>query len=360
MRVGCHFPMSNFDSCIGGRVACVLFLVLLGGILGGFRGAYGQDGGVGAFSRMGFDARGIAMGNALVAAATPDVSPYYNSALLPMASQQRATGSAALLAFDRTLQSTEFTAPLGPTAGVGVRLIHAGVANIDGRNADGEHTETLSTDEFALSVSFGNRFAERLSVGVGLTVYQSEVVPDASPAQGFGIDFGIAYQVTPQLKVAGAVNDLLAKYEWDTSSVGGNSRTDYFPIRVRLGSSYALVDGRLRLLGELESRYTKRDRQVLDRIITTAGGLRRQERTEEVLLQQFQGRIGMEYKPIDLLSLRIGADRLSGDGVDGIRPGAGFGVRQQVGELGLRLSYGVALEPHVRTVVNMGTLELFL
>ncbi len=352
--------MPNLDSDIGVRGIVVFLVVLGGGLLGLPKDAYGQDGGVGAFSRMGFDARGIAMGNALVAAAAPDVSPYYNSALLPQTSQQRVTGSAALLAFDRELQSLEFTTPLGPTAGVGVRLLHAGVTNIDGRDDDGRHTETLSTDEFAMSVSFGNRFTERLSLGVGLTLYQSDVVPDTAPVRGFGIDFGVAYQITPQFRVAGTVRDLLAKYEWDTGAVGGNSRTDSFPLRVHLGSSYTLMDGRLRLLGELESRYTERDRERLDRIVPTAQGPRRVERTEEVLLQQLRGRVGAEYKPIDLLSLRLGIDRLTRGGVRGVRPGAGFGIRQQVGELGLRLSYGVALEPHVRTFMNMGTLELFL
>lgn len=338
-------PMSDFNAWVGVRIAFILFGILLGGLGGASEPAYGQDGGVGTFSRMGFDARGIAMGNALVASSTADVSPYYNSALLPTTSQQRVSGSAALLAFDRELQSIEFTSPLGPTAGVGVRLLHAGVSNIDGRDADGRHTSTLSTDEFAVSISFGNRFADRLSVGGGITVYQSDVVPETSPVETIGLDFGMAYQVTSQLKVAGAVHDLLAAYDWDTGDLGGNSRTDEFPLRIRLGGSYMLLDDRLHLLGELESRSTNRERL----------GQRTSVRTNQI-----RGRIGAEYQLLDLLSVRAGADRLGQGGIGGVRPGAGFGVRQQIGELGMRLSYGIALEPHVRTVINMGTLELFI
>jgi hypothetical protein len=343
----------------GSAVGLVALLVM--GLLGpGSALAQGQEVGVGSFSRLGFDARGIAMGNALVAASAADVSPYYNPALLPNASGQRLSASAALLAYDRQLQSLEFTTPLGPTAGVGLGLIHAGVSNIDGRNADGVRTETLSTDEFALSLSFGNRFAERVSVGVGLTLYQSDVVPDTSPVRGLGVDLGVTYRVTSRLKVAGSVNDLLAKYEWSTGGVGGQSRADRFPVRVLLGGSYELLNGRLRVLGEVESRYTDRERTVVDRIVPTTGGPRTETRTEQYRLQSFRGRLGAEYRAFDILALRVGLDRIGAGGADGLRPGAGFGLRQSVGDLDLRVSYGAALEPYVRTVINMGTIEIFL
>lgn len=349
----------SFDSS-GFRVSVLVGLFLLGDLAGMGPPAQGQDLGAGAFSRIGFNARGLALGNALVADPVEDVSPYYNPALLPAASGQRVAGSAALLAYDRQLQSLEFVTPLGPTAGVGLGLIHAGVSNIDGRNADGVHTETLSTDEFALSLSFGNRFAERLSVGVGFTLYQSDVVPDTKPVRGFGIDFGVAYRVTSQLQLAGAVTDLLAKYEWDTSSVSGQSKTDRFPVRMVVGGSYAFRDGRLRVLGEMESRFVSRDRQVVDRIVTTSAGPRRETRTESVVLQTVRGRLGASYRPVDILSLRAGVDRLGTGAAAGLRPSAGFGVRQQIGDLDLRLGYAVALEPYVRTTMNFGTIEIFL
>jgi len=339
-------------------VSLLVALLVLGG--GGSPEAQAQRVGAGAFSRMGFDARGVAMGNALVAAPGTDVSPYYNPALLPSASGQRVAGSAAILAFDRQLQSLEFTTPLGPTAGVGLGLIHAGVSGIDGRNEDGVHTQTLSTDEFALSLAFGNRFAERLSVGVGFTLYQSDVVPETSPVRGFGLDIGVLYQVSSQLKLAGAVTDLLAKYEWDTSSLNGESRTDRFPVRILVGGSYTLVDGRVRLQGELESRFVGRDRQVPGRVVTTSGGPREETQTDTFLFQTMQGRVGASYRPVEILSLRAGLDRIGVEGGGGLRPSAGFGVRQQVGELDVRLGYAAALEPYVRTVMHLGTLEIFL
>jgi hypothetical protein len=38
----------------------------------------------------------------------------------------------------------------------------------------------------------------------------------------------------------------------------------------------------------------------------------------------------------------------------------GFGVRQEVGELDVRLGYAFVLEPYVRTAMHLGTIEVFL
>lgn len=337
-------------------LAFVLGLILAGGAPSS---AGAQDTAAGAFSRIGFGARGIALGNALVADPSADVSPHYNPALLPSASGQRISLSAALLSFDRELQFLEFTAPLGPTAGIGLSLTHAGVNDIDGRNADGVHTETLSTDEFALSLAFGNRFTDWLSVGTALTLYQSNVVPDLDPVRGFGIDLGVGVRATDRLYVAGAVTDLLAKYEWDVSALGGRTHTDRFPVRVRLGASYVLLDERLRLLGEVESRTTVRERRVPD-VLVTSGGPQQRSRTESFQLHSLRGRVGASLQLIEILQVRAGLDRIGVEGTRGLRPSAGFGLRQSVGELDLRVSYTATLEPYVRTVMNTGTVEIFL
>jgi len=341
-----------------GRSA-LLALCLGVGLMGGASSVTAQDTGTGAFSRLGFGARGMALGNALVADPSADVSPHYNPALLPSASGQRISASAALLSFDRELQFLEFTAPVGPTAGIGLSLTHAGVSDIDGRDANGAHTETLSTDEFALTLAFGNRFADWISVGTALTLYQSDLVPDVDPVRSIGIDVGVRVQATDRLSLAAALNDLLAKYEWNTSAVGGGTHTDRFPVRVRLGAGYSLLGERLRLLAEVESRYTARERRVPD-FIVTSGGPQRRSRTESFLFHDLRGRIGASYQLVDILEARAGIDRIGVNDVDGLRPSAGFGVRQSVGDLDLRISYTATLEPYVRTVMNTGTVELFL
>lgn len=355
------WPHAHIISPAIGRKGVHVVLLCVGIVLcAAPRSLHAQAVGAGSFSRMGMDARGIALGNAILADSTTDVSPYYNPALMTLSTRQRMAGAAAALAYDRQLQSLEFTTPLGPTAGVGLGLVHAGVTGIDGRNADAVHTEDLSTDEFALSLSFGNRFADDLSVGVQMTLYQSDLVPDASPVRGFGVDLGVAYQISSQLRVAGAVSDLLAKYEWDRASTRGRSQTDDFPVRVQMGASYGLLDGRVRVLGEVESRTVDRQRTVTDRIVTTNTGPREQRTIEQYRLVTYRGRIGVAYQPIDVLALRTGLDRIGVAGRRGLQPSAGFGLRQEVGELHVRLSYAASIEPHVRTLMNVGTIEVFL
>ena len=349
--------LSRLVSCLGRLCRLGGGLVLLGGLAA--LPAHAQEAGAGAFSRMGFGARGIALGNALVADPSANVSPHYNPALLPAASGQRLAASAALLSFDRELQFLEFTAPLGPTAGIGLSLTHAGTQNIDARTADGVRTGTLSTDEFALSLAFGNRFGERVSVGTALTIYQSDLVPDVDPARGFGVDLGVGVRATDRLFVAAAVHDLLAQYEWDASSVGGGGYTDEFPVQVRVGASYAMLEGQLRVLGEVESRTLARERAV-PTVVITSGGPQQRSRTESFRQHSVQGRLGIAGRPVEILAVRAGLDRIGVDGTEGLRPSGGLGVRQSLGNLDLRLSYTATLEPYVRTVMSTGTVELFL
>lgn len=340
-------PSKRWDVVI---VLLVFFLVSAGGTAP----AVAQDTGTGAFSRLGFGARGISLGNAVVADPSADVSPHYNPALLPNASGQRVSMSAALLSFDRELQFLEFAAPLGPTAGVGVSFIHAGVGEIDGRNQDGYHTESISTNEFAVSLTFGNQFTDWLSVGTALTLYQSDILPDVDPARGLGVDLGVGIRATERLYFAGTVDDLLAKYDWNSSAVSGGSHTDRFPVRVRVGASYLVPDDRLRLLAEIESRYTARDQRI------RISGPRERTRTDSYLFHDLRGRVGASYRAVESLTIRAGLDRIGVGGTSGLRPSAGFGLQQSVGELDLKLSYTATLEPYVRTLMNTGTVEVFL
>jgi len=317
-----------------------------------------QTAGAGSFARIGFGARGIAMGNALTASSADDLSPYYNPALAPSASGQRITASAALLAFDRELQFLEFTTPIGPTAGIGVGVIHAGVSNIDGRDINGVRTGLLSTDEFAFLLSFGNRFADRLSVGATLKLYQADYAEAVGEVRSFGLDLGTRVEVTEQVHVGVSVSDLLAKYEFGQSG-GGRTNTDYFPTRLRAGAEVRLLDGRLALTGEYESRFTRRDERIRTPVPTTRGP-RTQTQTETRVLHDSQGRLGAAYQIIDILELRAGVDRLGGGDVEALRPSAGFGLDEEIGNLSVRVGYAVVLESYTRNAMSLFTLSIFI
>lgn len=334
--------------------------ILLSVWLGG-GGAAAQDVAPGSFARNGFSARGIAMGNALVADLSGDASPYYNPALAPYQTGQSLSASAAFLSMDRELQFLQFATPIRPSAGIAVGLIHAGVNDIDGRDASGYHTQTLSTDEFALFLAFGNRFGDRLSAGTALKLYRADVLDVVEPTLTLGVDAGITYAVSPALHVGLVVGDLLARYSWDTSQAleGGRSTTDRFPVRIRIGGMVRLLDDRFHLTAEYESRFTTRQQRI--RVPTTAGpSVSTAFETESLLLHGSRLRVGGAYRFVEVFTVRGGLNRIGAGDLEGLRPSAGFGVEQPLGNLDVRASYAVVLEPYVRDGMHLLSLQIFL
>lgn len=334
-----------------------LALALLMGALAG--PALAQS--AGAFARMGFGARGIAMGNALVADAAGDVSPYYNPALAPFATGQSLEASAALLGLDRQLQFLQFATPLKPRAGIAVGLTHAGVSKIDGRDESGYHTEDYATDEFAFFLAFGTRIGERVSLGLGLQLFRADYFEDLTPVNSIGIDVGLTVRVTEALRVGFAADDLLARYSWDTSAIygaDGKTTSDRFPTRLRLGGAYTLFDGKARLVAEYESSVSPREART--RTVDVVGDQPREVvEATPYKLHDARLRVGGEYRYNDLLALRAGVDRL-GDAFSAAVPSAGFMIEQPVGTLRMRAEYAFRMEPYALGAQHFLSLRLFL
>ena len=315
----------------------------------------------GAFARMGFGARGVALGNALAADGFGDASPYYNPALAPAATRQSLEASAAFLSFDRELQFLQFATPIEPSAGVAAGLIHAGVGGIDGRDDSGYHTGDYSTDEFAFFLAFGTRFSDWLSAGVGLQLFRTDVGDRLQAVNSIGLDVGLASSLTSRLQIAVVVEDLLARYAWDTSELygsDGSATSDHFPVRLRVGASYLLLDGRAQLLAEYESRFSSLEYQ--DRRVELAGSKPTvATSTERALLHASGLRLGAEAALTEVLSIRGGVDRI-GSAVSGTSPSAGFAIDQPLGPLALRAEYAFLLEPHDTGAMHLITMRLFL
>ena len=322
--------------------------------------ARGQS--AGAFSRMGFGARGMAMGNALVADAFADGAPYYNPALAPFAGGQSLEASAALLSLDRELQFLQFSTNLEPRAGIAGGLIHAGVSNIDGRDNSGYHTRDYSTDEFAFFLAFGTHLSSRLTAGVGLQLFRADYFDELEPVNSIGIDVGLTYRLLEDLQIGFAVDDLLARYSWDTSDLYGTagSRTsDRFPVRLRLGGAYRLMEGRAQVTAEYESRITSSEHRV--RTVEIVGDVPMENIDSEVLsVHSSRLRVGAEYRASGAFTLRGGVDRIGADALEGVTPSLGFMVEQPVGPLRARGEYAFVLEPYSAGSMHLITLRIFL
>src|ERR1041385_1561491 len=188
-------------------------------------------GSAGAFVRMGSGARGMGMGNAMTAVNFGDIQTYYNPSLGAFAEYRSAGATFGLLSLDRYLNFVSYVQPIHPTAGISFGIINAGVRNIDGRDADGEKTGDLSTFENQFFLAFANRVADRLSLGVAVKLYYSKLY-DQVISTTVGFDAGFCAQLTVDLSLGGAVQDLGSKYKWDTKAIydqNGKSTEDKFP-----------------------------------------------------------------------------------------------------------------------------------
>ena len=304
--------------------------------------AVAQD--AGAFTRLGFSARALGLGSALTADAFGPASAYHNPALAPFAQGQLLQGSAAFLSLDRQYQSLLVSSALQPRAGVAAGLLHAGVTGIEGRTVEGLFTEEYQTDEYAFFINFGLRLTEKISGGIGLRLYRNSLFEGVDPRTAIGLSAGVLAKPTENLAVALAMDDLLARYEWDTSDAlggAGSQTTDRFPIRFRLGAAYRALDGRLLLLAEAASRL---------RQVEQIGG------DEDFRLTKADVRFGAEYAIAGPLMLRAGVDRLG----DGARPAAGFALAQTLGEIDARIDYAASLEADGLGIAHFITLGVFL
>ena len=274
----------------------------------------------GAFSRMGFGARGIGVGNAMVATMTGDVAGYYNPALLPFLERRFVSATMGILSLDRRLNFLSASMPLPPSAGLSVGLINSGVSDIDGRDADGNPTGPLRTSENQAFLSFAIKFRPGFSLGLTLKLYYYQLYTDVSSTT-VGIDFGAAYPISEDIAIGLAVRDINSKYKWDTTPLygqDGQSSEDRFPLLLILGGSYRLPDGIGTLSAEVE-----------------------RSNPGTTLL-----RGGLEVNLLPELALRAGLDRADlGESGNGVRPTFGFTLQREFGTWVPAVNYGFVLEP---------------
>jgi hypothetical protein len=234
-----------------------MFLTLSGSgsLFGQLQSSSSDAGLAGAPMRMGFGARGMSMGNAMTAVISGDLQSYYNPAVVPFQSEPTAVATYGILSFDRKLNFLSYTKSLHPNAGFSLSIINAGVGNIDGRDNDGIHTETYSTSENAFLLSFGIKPVSSFSFGITAKIlyyYLFEGVKSTTAS----VDAGFIYLITDELTLGAVIQDINAKYKWDTSQLYGqlgNTSTELFPLRKRIGLSWMPKKYPLIVSGEFES-----------------------------------------------------------------------------------------------------------
>jgi hypothetical protein len=287
----------------------------------------------GAFSRMGFGARGMGMGNAMSAVTEGNLVSYYNPALSVFQQDNSFQTSYSFLSLDRSLNFLNFTRRFdfysskdsssqpNATAGLSIGIINSGVSNIDGRDNDGNKTGNLSTSENQFFVGLANKFSKKLAVGIAIKVYYYKLYEQIN-ATGVGLDIGALYILNKHWNISFVLSDLNSQYKWDTSPVyneQGSTSTDKFPTLKKIGASYTNDDYGIIASAELES---------------SNGGT-------NIL------RGGIEYNIFKDLYLRGGIDQFNLSNSDyAVNPSLGFSYFKNVGNLRFGVDYAFVVEPY--------------
>ena len=301
--------------------------------------SFAQHGGAaGSFSRIGFGPRGMAMGNALTAVTNEGIYGYYNPALAAYAPEGNQLDlSTAAMSFDRSFNTANGTFQLPPTGGISLSIVNANVNNIDARSIDGYDTGTLATHDYMLETALAQRFGS-LSVGIGLKYYIADYHTDLSSAKTLGLDIGLLYNISSKLKAGLTAQDLLASYNWNSSSLYGDDssgRHDHFPRRIRLGISYYIISN---LLVSIEVGHSIHENQSINNL-----------------------RIGSAWKMHRLITLRAGWQI---DELTSIRNNnhysAGFSLRLPFDFLTPSIDYAFVEEPNNISYMHVFGLQLNL
>jgi hypothetical protein len=268
---------------------------------------------VGSFSRIGFGARGMGMGNAMSAVTTGNLVSYYNPALSPFQQNNFAQVGYSFLSLDRSLNFLNFTRKFDfysakdtssnrkptRTAGISAGIINSGISGIDGRDNNGIHTEELSTSENQFFIGVANRFSEKLSIGLSVKFYYYSLYEEIS-SSALGLDLGALYKINDNWNISVVISDINSKYEWDTTPIydqEGLSTTDEFPLLYKIGISYNNPEQKL--LTALEYERSNFGTNII--------------------------RFGAEYNLYENLYLRGGLDQFNLSNTEaGVKPSAGF------------------------------------
>lgn len=349
----------------GNRTTGMVMAMLLAGMLLLADTASAQSGGfAGAYSRMGFGARGIGAGNVFTSTAFDGIYAHYNPALAAFNRGNQIDLSSSLMSQDRTLNTVNATFSLPPNAGINAGIIHAGVSDFDGRTLSGYPTDRFSINDYQLFVAFGLRANDRLNLGFAAKVVHASYFEDVNRPWGFGIDLGLTYRLITGLSLGFTVQDILTSLNWDTSDLygtaGSTRKDDRFPTRFKFALSYVLPNQKLMFGTEYEIR-TQRSDIITSQVSEGTGSPRIIRSTDQVTTSSSQYRIGSVYHVHERFSLRAGLQILDFEYIEeSIQYSAGFSVHLPFDRFSPSVDYAVVQEPDGVSLMHVFALRFNL
>jgi len=222
----------------------------------------------GGFLRMGASARAMAMGSGFTAEIDAGFAAYHNPGSIVFTNKRQLGFSHHFLPLSRRFMAANFSAPIPPSAGLGIAWISAGTDKIDGRTSSGEHTQYLSTSEDAFMISFAQRILPWFSAGLNIKILKHQLPMNTMDlaGKGIGMDFGVFIRTEKGANLAFMVQDLNSRYHWKTDKIfeRGKEYVEQFPTLYRVGTTfhygkaYVAADGGMIMNGKELLGYTIR------------------------------------------------------------------------------------------------------
>lgn len=312
--------------------------------------ATAQNGGFsGAYTRMGFGPRGMAMGNALGTVTREGIYAHYNPALAAYSNGNQIDLSTAIMDFDRSLHSLNVIFPLPPNAGLNIGLLNANVYNIDGRTTSGYHTEYLSTHEFQLFAAFGISISPRVKIGASAKLHLASYLDAIDNTTGAGFDIGMIMEPLRAWRIGFTIQDIISEYSWDTNDIygtlGGRNRNDPLPVRFRFSSSYTIAAWGLLLSSEFEIQRQVSEYSRLQSHSTTLPPQNTRS-TDKLNTSSHQFRFGAAWLAHERITLRGGWEVLDIDFISETHKiSTGFSVHLPFDALKPSVDYAFIREP---------------
>ena len=299
----------------------------------------------GAFSRLGFGARGIGFGNAMSSVIEGELVSYYNPAVTPYQENNSFIAGYSFLSFDRSLNFLSYTRKFDfysardtiadtrkpkTTAGLSIGILNSGVSNIDGRDPNGISTGDLSTSENQFFLGMAARISEKISIGITIKYYYYKLYEDIN-SSSLGFDVGALYRLNENFNISLVISDINSKYEWDTAPLyddQGITTEDKFPNLRKIGVSYR--NKKIGILGAIEFENSSAQTNIL--------------------------RAGVEYNIYDQLYIRGGVDQFNLDNLEWpVVPSLGFSYFKAFDSFAVGVEYAYQFEQYTggRNIVGL-------
>jgi hypothetical protein len=181
-------------------------------------------------------ARTLGMGGAYVATADDPLGVLWNPAGISTMDQNELRFENARLFEDTSINGFGFAVPGSWLPSFGVSVVSMGSGDFQRTNDMNDPLGTFKNAETAYLLTASKAFSPRLSIGTNFKFVQ-QAVEDFN-AQGFGMDLGVLFDVTPTIRVGGSVANLAGP------SLKLRDVAEAYPVAFRGGVAAEMFNGR--------------------------------------------------------------------------------------------------------------------